>query len=80
MHNFVGKGFRYSGGAWSLRLLKALRGDLIAIDTDDQRLWAAASAPEAGGMTLALYNSAPEDMTVTLPQWGTGATIHRVAT
>ena len=66
-------------GAWSLRLLKALRGDLIAVDTSDQRLWAAASAPESGGTTLALDHAAAEDMTVSLPSWDAGtATVHRL--
>lgn len=84
MHNFSGPGFWHTGGAWSLKLLKPLRGELIAIDSNDQRLWAAASAPtsvEGVGTTLALYNSSPKDMTVTLPTWDAGeGTVHRVAT
>ena len=83
MHNFVGLGFRHTGGAWALRVLKPLRGELIAVDTSDQRLWAAASAPttvEGVGTTLALYNSAPEDMNVALPDWSAAgeASLHRV--
>ncbi|GEM_PF-2838948 len=82
IHNFSGKAFPRSGGGWALRFLKPLRGDLIAMQSDDQRLWAAASIPsehDSVGTTLALYNSAPEDMSVSLPHWQAGnATLHRL--
>ncbi len=82
IHNFSGKAFAQSGGGWALRFLKPLRGELIAVQTGDQQLWAAASAPEeieGVGTTLALYNSSPEDMSVNLPEWNAGpGTVHRL--
>lgn len=65
IHNFAGTAFPDCGGAWTLRLLKPLRGRLLHVSTDDQGCWAAA-AETATGTVLAIYNQRAGTMAIDL--------------
>jgi hypothetical protein len=64
IHNFTDGNFRFCGGAWALRLLKPLRGDLFEVVTNTPEIVAVASRDTNGEFILALCNSATQSRTV----------------
>jgi hypothetical protein len=55
-HNFSGAGWKDSGAAWAIRLLKALRGKLLHVTSDDPDVWIVASAGTNGQAAVACRN------------------------
>ena len=67
IHRFVSQqDFPRSGGAFALRLLRELRGPLVAVDSSDPRVWAVAARGSDGRVRLAIANQRPEGIEVDL--------------
>lgn len=80
VHNFAGGGFPACGAAWALRLLKPLRGQLLAVECPDQGVWLAAARRKDGTTVIACYNSRPDAVALALRASGsTGETARIVA-
>lgn len=79
IHRFTSQAdFPACGGAWALRLLKPLRGDLLQATSADQRVWTAATRRADGGTALAIYNHHATPVTVALTAAGGAGTVRRV--
>jgi hypothetical protein len=58
IHNFAGGKFMQCGGAWALRLLKPLRGDLLEVRSGDPQIQAVACRDAGGNSVIAITNAA----------------------
>ncbi len=65
-HNFAGNLWNQCGAAWALRLLKPLRGDLLAVTSADQRVYLAAARRTDGTIAVAGFNQRPDAVVVAL--------------
>lgn len=68
IHNFAGGKFMQCGGAWALRLLKPLRGDLLEIHSGDVQILAVACRNMDGNTILAITNAATIARVINLHQ------------
>ena len=72
IHRFA-PNFAACGGAEALRLLKPLRGELLALSSSTQSLWAAGARTKEGHVVVALTNGSPLPMQVTLDGFASAA-------
>ncbi len=78
VHNFAGNLWNQCGAAWALRLLKPLRGNLLAVSSADQRVYLAAARRLDGQIAVAGFNQRPDPVNVVLTSEGDSGVVRRL--